>query len=49
MMFRVKINLYFIQDNRLMCRIYNNNHLRMIELCRDENNHYDSVYSKEFI
>ncbi|CAD8178667.1 unnamed protein product [Paramecium octaurelia] len=49
MMFRVKINLYYIQDNRLMCRIYNDHHLRMIELCRDDNNHYDSVYSKEFI
>lgn len=32
-----------------MCRIYNDHHLRMIELFRDDNNHYDSIYSKEFI
>lgn len=49
MMFRVKVNLYSIIDGRLSCKIINNNYIRMIELCRDENNHYDSVYVKEFI
>lgn len=32
-----------------MKRIFNDHYVKMIEISRDENNHYDSVWTKEFI
>jgi hypothetical protein len=49
LMFRVKVNTYYLTDDGFLgVKIINKNYNRVIEVFKDEN-HYDSVYSRDFI
>lgn len=45
----MRINVYQVVEGRLACRIINNNYIKTIDLCKDDANHYDSVFRVEFI